>query len=232
MILLLAAAWIGLSFAEKRAERHGLSKDDLNNITFYGLIAFVIGGRVSFVLQNISAFVKSPLGILSINPDLFDLFGAIMVIIIFTIAYCQRHTLPLWSVLDALTPFLASIAVGLGLSHLAAGTAFGMETDLPWGIDLWNATRHPTQLYETLASLLTFGLLWLKKQDPHPGMLFLTFAALTAASQIFIHTFRGDSTLIFNGLRQEQVMAWVVLAMSFILMENRIHKKEVKPAGV
>ena len=76
MILLLAAAWIGLSFAEKRAERHGLSKDDLNNITFYGLIAFVIGGRVSFVLQNISAFVKSPLGILSINPDLFDLFGA------------------------------------------------------------------------------------------------------------------------------------------------------------
>ncbi len=232
MILLLAAAWIGLSLAEKRAERHGLSKDDLNNITFYGLIAFVLGGRISFVLQNISAFAKSPLGIFSINPDLFDLFGAVMVVIIFTIAYCQRHNLPPWSVLDALTPFLASLTVGLGLSHLAAGTAFGRETSLPWGINLWNATRHPTQVYETLASLLTLGLLWFKKQDSHPGMLFLHFAALTAASQIFIHTFRGDNTLIFNGLRQEQIMAWAVLAMSFILMENRLHKNEVKPDGV
>ena len=37
MILLVAAAWFGLSFAEKRAERHGIQKDDLNNVIFYGL---------------------------------------------------------------------------------------------------------------------------------------------------------------------------------------------------
>jgi prolipoprotein diacylglyceryltransferase len=64
MILLFAAAWIGLSLAEKRAERHGVSKDNLNNITFYALVALVIGGRISFILQNIPDFIKSPLGII------------------------------------------------------------------------------------------------------------------------------------------------------------------------
>jgi phosphatidylglycerol:prolipoprotein diacylglycerol transferase len=86
---------------------------------------------------------------------------------------------------------------------------------------LWSATRHPTQIYETLASLLILGLLWLRKHDPRPGMFFLTFAAWTASSQIFLQAFRGDSTLIFNDLRQEQVAAWMALAACFILLETR-----------
>jgi phosphatidylglycerol:prolipoprotein diacylglycerol transferase len=221
MILLVAAAWIGLSLAEKRAERHGISKDNLNNITFYGLIAFIIGGRISFVLQNIPAFIKSPLGIISINPDIFDPFGAITAAFIVALVYGQRNKLLFWNTLDALTPLFAILSMGLGLTHLAAGTAFGKETDLPWGINLWNATRHPTQIYETLASLLTFSLLWFKKQNPHAGILFLTFAALTAASQLFIQAFRGDSVLILGNIHREQVAAWIVLAICFMLFELR-----------
>jgi phosphatidylglycerol:prolipoprotein diacylglycerol transferase len=225
LILLFITAWIGLTFAEKRTERYGVSKHDLNNITFYSLIAFVIGGRLSFVLQNMSAFTKSPLSVISINPDIFDPLGGLAVAIIVAFIYGQRRGLLLWNTFDALTPFFAILAIGIGLSHLAAGTAFGKETDLAWGIDLWNATRHPTQIYETLASLLIFGLVWFQKQNTRPGILFLTFAALTAASQLFIQTFRGDSTLIFNGLRQGQIIAWVALAVIFILFEYRLREK-------
>jgi phosphatidylglycerol---prolipoprotein diacylglyceryl transferase len=224
MILLFIAAWVGLTFAEKRSERYGISKDDLNNLTFYSLIAFVIGGRLSFVFQNMPAFAKSPLGIISINPDIFDPLGGLAAAILIAFIYGQRRGLLLWNTLDALTPFFAVLAIGIGLSHLAAGTAFGKETDLAWGIDLWNATRHPTQIYETLASLVIFGLVWFQKQNPRPGILFLTYAAWTAASQLFIQAFRGDSTLIFNGLRQEQVIAWVALACCFLLIEYRNQK--------
>jgi phosphatidylglycerol:prolipoprotein diacylglycerol transferase len=225
LILLFITAWIGLTFAEKRTERYGVSKHDLNNITFYSLMAFVIGGRLSFVLQNMSAFTKSPLSVISINPDIFDPLGGLAVAIIVAFIYGQRRGLLLWNTFDALTPFFAILAIGIGLSHLAAGTAFGKETDLAWGIDLWNATRHPTQIYETLASLLIFGLVWFQKQNTRPGILFLTFAALTAASQLFIQAFRGDSTLIFNGLRQGQIIAWVALAAIFILFEYRLREK-------
>jgi phosphatidylglycerol:prolipoprotein diacylglycerol transferase len=225
MILLLLATWIGLSLAEKRTERYGVSKDNLNNITYYGLIAFVIGGRISFVLQNMPAFIKSPFGIISINPDIFDPPGALAAAIIVAFIYGQRCGLLFWNTLDALTPFFAILAIGIGLSHLAAGTAFGKETDAAWGINLWNAIRQPTQIYEALASLLIFGLVWFQKQKPCPGILFLTYAALTAASQLFIQAFRGDSTLIFNGLRQEQVIGWVALAITFILFEYRLREK-------
>jgi len=222
MILLLLATWIGLTLAEKRTERYGVSKEDLNNITYYGLIAFVIGGRLSFVLQNLPAFIKSPLGIFSINPDIFDAPGGLAAAIIAAVIYGQRRGLQLWNTLDSVTPFSAVLSIGIGLSHLAAGTAFGMETDVVWGIDLWNATRHPTQIYEIAASLLIFGLVWLQKQNPHPGVLFLTYAALTAVTQLIIQAFRGDSTLILNGLRQGQIIAWVALAVIFILLEHQM----------
>jgi phosphatidylglycerol:prolipoprotein diacylglycerol transferase len=225
MILLVIAAWIGLTLAEKRSERHGISKENINNIIFYGLTSFVIGGRISFILQNFPAFIKSPLGIISINPDIFDPLGAMTAAFIVAFIYGQRRGLLFWNTLDALTPFLAILFVGMGLSHLAAGTAFGKETELPWGINLWSATRHPTQLYETLASLLIFGLLWFKKQDRRSGILFLTFAALTTGSQLFIQAFRGDSTLILNGLRQGQVIAWAILTVVFILIEYRLKEK-------
>ena len=69
LILLVIAAWIGLILAEKRSERHGISKSDLSNIAFYGVIAFLLGGRITFALQNIPAFANSPLDVFSMNPD-------------------------------------------------------------------------------------------------------------------------------------------------------------------
>ncbi len=213
LILLIAAMWLGLTLAEKRSERHGISKDVLNNIVYYSILGYIIGGRVLFAASNLPAFTQSPLSLFSINIDLFDPLGALIAALLVGVIYGYRQNLPLWGTLDALTPFLATLAVGLALSHLAAGTAFGSPTTVAWGMDLWNATRHPSQMYELLASLLTFGLLWFPKRDLRPGILFLTFAALTAGSRLFLETFRGDSTLVFGGFRLAQIVAWVTLAV-------------------
>lgn len=220
-ILLVVAAWVGAALAEKGAERHGINKNDLNNLVYYGIIAFVIGGRIAFAMQNIAAFTKSPLDLFSINTDVFDPLGGFAAGIIVALVYGQRRNLLFWPVLDALTPFFAILTTGIGLSRLAAGTAFGLPADIPWGIELWNAARHPTQIYETLASLLIFGLIWFKRNYPGAGMLFLTFTSLTAASQLFIQAFRGDSILILNGLKQEQILAWFALVISFTFFEVR-----------
>lgn len=214
LILLVAALWIGLALAEKRIERHGVSKDALNNLVFYTLFGFLLGRRILFALANVSAFVDSPLNLFSLNIDLFDAASGIVTGILVGIVYGKRQNLLIWSTLDALTPIFAFIFIGLYLSHLAAGTAFGSPTTLPWGIDLWNATRHPTQIYELIASLIIFGLIWFRKSELPPGALFLNFAALTAGARLFLEAFRGDSTLIFSGFRLAQVVAWVVLTVA------------------
>ncbi len=227
MILLVLAAWLGLTLAERRSQRHGISSEDLNNITFYALLAFVIGGRFSYILQNIPAFSKSPLSIFSINPNLFDTFGAIAAAGIVTFAYGQRKQLNIWNILDALTPFFAIIAIGLGLSHLAAKTAFGTPTTLPWGIDMWNEIRHPVQIYEILASSLILVLVWRFKPGPRPGINFLIFAVLTAFSSLVMQSFRAEYEVVFNSIRQEQVITWLILFACFILIETRLRNPDI-----
>ena len=220
LILLVAALWIGLAIAERRAERHNVSKETLNNIVYYGILGYIIGGRVLYVLEHFSAFIQSPLSLFSLSPDLFDPFGALMVALLLGFVYGQRQKLQFWPTLDVLTPLFAVLAIGLALTHLAAGTAFGSPTDLPWGVDLWGATRHPSQIYELIASLLIYALIWFRKTDSPPGVAFVTFAALTAGSRLLLEAFRGDSTLIFGGLRLAQVIAWIVLAVALFASES------------
>jgi len=228
LILLVAALWIGLALAEKRTERHGVSKEQLNNISFHGLFGYILGGRLLFALENISAFTQSPLSLFSINIDLFDPIGGLFVAILVGFIYGQRQKLPLWGTLDSLAPLFATFAIGLSLSHLAAGTAFGSPTDLPWGIELWNATRHPSQIYELVASLIIFALIWLRKSDLSSGTLFLTFTALTAGSRLFLEAFREDSILVFGGLRLAQVIAWVVMTLALFVSESTRRQREEK----
>ncbi len=220
LILVVAALWAGLYLAEKHSKKHGISISDLNNIVFFPLIGFIIGGRILFALENFSAFSKNPQSLISLNLDLFDPIGGLAVAGIVALIYGQRRKLSFWSTLDALTPLFAIFALGLGLAHLASGSAFGKETALPWGIQLWEATRHPSQIYEILASLLIFGLLWFQKSDSRPGVYFLTFAALTSGFYLFLEAFRGDSTLILGGLRATQVVAWIGLAISLFLLDK------------
>jgi phosphatidylglycerol:prolipoprotein diacylglycerol transferase len=226
LILLLAALWIGLALAEKRAARHGISRDALNNIIYYALFGYILGGRLLYALSNYPAFFQSPLSIFSLNLDLFDPIGGLVIALLVGVVYGSRQKLPLWATLDVLTPFFAMIAIGLSLSHLAAGTAFGSPTDLPWGIELWNARRHPTQIYELVAALSIFALLWLRNSDSPAGSSFLLFTALTAGARLFLEAFRGDSTLIFGGLRLAQVIAWSVLAL--VLFANERIRREAQ----
>lgn len=226
LILLLAALWLGLALAERKAEEHNISKEDLNNLVYYSLFGYILGGRVLFALANYAVFAKSPLSLFSLNLDLFDPFAAPVVAVLIGLIYGHRRKLLFWPTLDALIPLFAVLAIGLSLSHLAAGTAFGSPTNLPWGIELWNATRHPTQIYELLTSLLIFGWLWFRGANSQPGLHFLTFVALTAGARLFLEAFRGDSILFAGGFRLAQVIAWVVLMVAFVMSESI---RETKP---
>ena len=229
LILLLAALWIGLALAETRASRHNVPKEVLNNILYYSLFGFILGGRVLYAFENLSAFAKSPLSLISLNLDLFDPLAGLMVAVLVGFVYGSRHKLTFWSALDALTPLFALFMVGLALSNLAAGTAFGSPTDLPWGIELWNAIRHPTQIYELIAALLIFAVIWFRKAGTTAGSDFLIFTALNAGARLFIEAFRGDSTLILGGLRQAQIFAWILLLVALGIYESLQTQEKIKP---
>ncbi len=213
-LMLLLGLWLGLSLAEKIASKRGLSGDHLYNLTFIGLIVGLTGARLGYVFQFLDAFVQSPLGLFSLNPGLLDPFSGFALGLLSMLVYGKRKNLPFWPTLDALTPVLAVLMIGVALAHVASGEAFGAETSLPWGIDLWGTTRHPAQFYELAAGLLILGILIrpMNATATPAGTLFLAFLALAAGSRLFLETFRGDSALILGGIRAAQLAAWAILA--------------------
>ena len=161
---------------------------------------------------------------------MLDPWGGIAIGLIAALIYGQRKQIAFWPFLDAVTPGLAFLGVALGFSHLASGSAFGMPTNLPWGIELWGAVRQPTQVYEILAASAILIAVWpgsrITTGQPSGGA-FLIFLASTAGARLFLEAFHGDSVVLVGGLRVAQIIAWVILAISLwglIRINEKSHK--------
>ena len=222
---LLLAFWFGISLAEKLAPRHNVPADKLYNLVFTGLITGLVGARLGVVFQYPQAFIQSPLSLISLNTSLFDTFSGIAAAMVGMLVYGQRARLTLRESLDALTPILAVLMVGIAFAHIASGQAFGMETSLPWGIDLLGAKRHPSQFYElATATIIMWWVLQHFKPNQQPARLFLEFVTLSAAARLLLDAFRGDSATLSGGFRIAQITALGVMATSLALLDI-IHRK-------
>jgi phosphatidylglycerol---prolipoprotein diacylglyceryl transferase len=233
-LFLLAGLWLGAALAEKSAPSHRVDPNKLSNLIFLALLAGVLGGRLLYAIQYPAAFAASPASLFSLNPGLFDLTGGVLVAAIAALIYAKRQGLPLLPTLDTLTPLFASLAVAVGFANLASGEGFGTPTGLPWAIELWGARRHPTQVYEILAALAIFAFIWPVFRHSFftlPGSRFFSFLALSAAARLFLEAFRGDSSLMFGGLRSAQLAAWVVLALALYLLNRLRRENPPDPAG-
>lgn len=226
LILVLLAGWLGLALADRRARQSVIGEKGLDALAFSMLIAFAAGGRLLFLAAHWAAFVADPASLFSVNRDAFDVWGGVACAVIAGAVVLQRKQMPAWSALDLLAPMLAALGVGLGLSHLASGAAFGRPARLPWSIELWGAARHPTQIYEVITGLVVLALIWFWQTTLRPGSRFLLWLALAAGSRLIIEGFRGDSTLVFGGLRLAQIVAWLVLAGALLILELRQSRRE------
>ncbi len=108
------------------------------------------------------------------------------------------------------------MASGLALADLASGDSYGSPSSVPWAVELWGTPRHPTQIYQ-LVAVIVIGLIVMKTDRAFAGEWFGLFAALYAASRLFIEAFRGDSETI-GGLRTAQVWSLIVLLIALVLL--------------
>lgn len=217
---ILLAFWLGISLAERQAPRHGISADGLYNLVFTGLVAGLIGARIGYVFQNLSAFIQSPLSLFSLNPGLLDAFSGIAIALLGMFIHGQRKNISFWHAVDALTPLLAVLAIGIAFAHIASGESFGSETNLPWGINLWGVKRHPSQFYELITAITIFSLITFSpKFNYKTGTTFLVFLALSATARLFLEAFQGDSLTILNGFRVPQIIGWSVLAIVLPILD-------------
>ncbi len=226
LLLALVGLILGISFAERRLPKAGLTANQLNTLVFLALGGGLLAARLAFAAQHFSLFSRAPLTLLSPDGGLLDPWAGAIVGLLAMMIYAQRQKLELWSTLDALTPLLAVWGVFLGLAAAAAGEPIGNPTALPWGIELWGVQRHPLPLYYSLAALLILAGFWRRwGQSRFAGEVFLQFTLVCAAALLVLETWRADSPLLPGGWRTLQVLCWLIMAASFVLLERRAASK-------
>lgn len=220
-LLLILSIWLGLTLAGKFASHLGTNGDVIENGILFGFLIGIVAARIGFLLTHIPILQENPLSIISLTPSMLDAnFGVLTGLLVLLITYQRKH-LPLWPTLDTLSPLFILVYAGFQLSNLANGNAYGLPTDLPWGIPLWNANRHPVQIY---ALILTLGLLiwWLirtrmTKQSGffHSGVLFSVTLAGLALITLFTQSFIAEKQLLL-GVDQIQLFTLIVLGGSLL----------------
>jgi prolipoprotein diacylglyceryltransferase len=86
---------------------------------------------------------------------------------------------------------------------------YGVETTLPWGFVFLrngeNAPKHPTQIYESLAYLLTFVILlrvyWKNMGKQKPGLLFGLFLILVFGFRFLVEYLKEDQVAFEAGMK-------------------------------
>ena len=220
-LALLAGVWVGSSLAEKEATRLKVNSADVYNLIFYGLVAGIVGARLTYAARYLSAYLANPFGLFALTPATLYPNAGLVIGIAVAVLFGWRRKLPLRPTLDALAPGLAVFMVALGLVHLSSGDAFGASARLPWSIYLWDDYRHPSQIYEALAALIIFAIAWRQPFGRSGiGLNFLLVVALTATARVFLEAFRGDSVIWLGGFRAAQVVGLLVLGGCLWLMRR------------
>jgi phosphatidylglycerol:prolipoprotein diacylglycerol transferase len=208
-LLLVLALVLGSTLMERAARRRGgdTLAEQASSVFLPALAGAAVGGRLWYGLLNWDLYGPAPQLFLALRIADLAWPGALLGGLLAGWLWCRWHRFDTAGMADAaalaLLPAQALASIGLLLS----GEAFGVPTTLPWAVPLFGTTRHPTQLYLTLAALLGYAVLrWLDRRSPTPGTLFVAYLIAQGVTFLLLEPLRADSLLLPYGIRVAQLV--------------------------
>ncbi len=193
----LLAIWVAL----RDARRQGIDPNLVMDLSFYVLIAALVGSRVFYVLGNWHEFADNPVDVVRFWRGGLVFYGGFLCSVLVATYYIRKHRLNFEQLTDLLAP---SIALGQAIGRLgcfAAGCCFGTPTDLPWACVFTSKDSlaplgvplHPTQLYESAATFLIFVVLWaMRRSEKFRGKILWYYILFYAAIRFALEFLRAD----------------------------------------
>jgi phosphatidylglycerol:prolipoprotein diacylglycerol transferase len=185
----LAVRWYGLMYLvgfvlfmllgryRTRDAGRGMTKQDVDDLLFYGVLGVILGGRLGYVLFYKPAYYFAhPLEALAIWHGGMASHGGIIGVIIVMWLFARSRGKTFFQVADFVAP-LVPLGLGAGrIGNFINGELWGRPADpnvWPWAMIFPqagdNVPRHPSQLYEfALEGVLLFVILWLLSRRPRP----------------------------------------------------------------
>lgn len=226
----------GILLAKNEAKRLGEDPNNIVDVSFYVLIAAIIGSRLFYVAINYDIFLKNPVEIFKIWKGGLVFYGGFIVAFIVAVIYLKKNKMPLWKTGDIVAP---SLAIGHFFGRLgcfSAGCCYGKSCELPWAVTFTHPQSlapigiplHPTQLYSAAGNLIIFSLLWsFRRKKKFDGQIFWLYVLLYGIVRSFVEIFRGDFRgHFFFGIFSVSQVIGATMATIAIVMLIRLAKQK------
>jgi phosphatidylglycerol:prolipoprotein diacylglycerol transferase len=178
------------------AKRYGLPKGHFFAIVFWGMLFGVAGGKLfEAIFFQWDYFIENPWRFLSSGAGSMY-YGVEVGTLTAVLGYLTIKRLPVIRPLDiAGFGFLLAHAIGR-LGCFFGGCCYGKISDSLLAIK-WSNTNeylHPTQLYESIPSLICFFILWsIRKRIKIPGLIFAIYLTFYGMLRFTVEFYRFDA---------------------------------------
>jgi len=187
-----------------------------DRLTAYIVIGTIVGARLGHFLfyERPSEYLQDPLEIFRVWKGGLASHGAVIAIIlsILLFSYRIRSQFPslTWiRILDFISVPAAFVGGCIRIGNFFNQEILGIQTQVPWAVifghpfdQTFPVPRHPVQLYEALAYVLFFILLWkLSYRDyflKREGKLVGLFLILVFTFRFFVEFFKIEQSRIFS----------------------------------
>jgi len=237
--------WYGLLFASsfffgylifrKIFKNEGIGEDVLDRLTVYTAIGTIVGARLGHCFFYEPAYyLANPLEIFAVWHGGLASHGAAIGIPLALWLFARKVHKPYMWILDRIVIVVALAGFFIRTGNLMNSEIYGIETNLPWGFVFLrngeNAPKHPTQIYEALAYLgvfiLLYKLYWNKKGEFLRGLFFSLFLIIVFTFRFFIEFIKEDQVSFESGMKLNmgQWLSIPLVILGFLLLAWSIRK--------
>ncbi|MEI6379167.1 MAG: prolipoprotein diacylglyceryl transferase [Candidatus Falkowbacteria bacterium] len=232
--LLMVLAILASLFALNRLARLAKWRDNLViDLAFYLVISALIGARLYHVAVQWAYYSHHLNEIPAIWQGGLAIHGAVLAGALTLYLFARRHAMNFRFMTAALAGVLPlGQAIGRWGNYFNQ-ELFGRPTNLPWGIPIepvWRGAAyqtasyfHPVFLYESLADLLLFLILWqfakralAKNSKPWANLAIAGYIAGYSMIRFLMESLRVDYTPLVLGLRWPQVVSLFFIAFALV----------------
>lgn len=221
-ILISIGVILGTILALREAKRVGVDENAFIDLLLFAIPAAVIGARAYYVIFSWDYYKDNPIQILNFRGGGLAIHGAIIAAVITAVIFTRRRNLDFWQIADISAP---SLALGQAIGrwgNFINQEAYGIPTDLPWGIMVNGVKVHPTFLYESIGDFLIFlFLIWYRRKKVKvSGEVFLLYIVLYSTVRFFVEGLRIDS-LMLGPIRVAQLVSVVSIIVGLVYLYVR-----------
>jgi len=217
----------------------GWTKDDLDDMLFYGMLGVIIGGRLGEVLfYQPLYYLAHPLEIFMIWRGGMSFHGGFLGVLIAMALWARKRRRNILDVYDFIAPL-----VPLGYAAGRMGNFINAELpgrladpSLPWAM-IWPGVagpRHPSPLYQALIDgVLVFIILWMFARKARPRLAVgAMFTLLYGCARFFTEWFRvpdWETTVFGLPITSGQVLSLPMIVAALAMLVWAYRKAPARP---